>query len=316
MKLLRIAAFMGFVLAFIAPAGGVPPAGFVFQGRLADNNGVNREGNFQMTFSIFDSESGGVLLWERLLPIVVRKGQFQVMVQGTGKNGDNADVTFEDAFGPVPVPYLETTLAGEQAMSPRQPLYKAFLGIQSGLSGPGDVPIAADKNSLGSGKLVLKTGGTDRMEIANSGNVGVGAANAAERLVVNGMIESLSGGLMFPDGSSQLAAMFSNCYFILRVVNAGHGGVYVPIVFFGKTFWVTESGACEYSNSPIQKTKELAGILGGVGIPFGPWIPNSWVSCSGTDGFTWKIDLSVCSSCAGAAETCGPITSITLTEWD
>jgi len=292
MKTHLMAMLATFIFTTGMPATGAPPAGFIYQGRLADKDGVNREGNFELTFSVFDSATNGTLLWRKALPVSVRKGQFQVMIQGLGERGDGRSYSLEEALSPVSVAYLELMLAGEQqAMSPRQPLFKEFLGIKNSVGNAGDLTISADNNSAGTGGIFLKTGANNRMEIANSGNVGIGASNIPERLVVNGIIESLSGGFIFPDGTAQTTARSSvnvlppNCKIWLKVISA--------------------SLQCTYSNYKYA----------GYRPPESPPAPQESISCSNIEGFNWKIDMAVCLGCFQTpVDVCGPITSITLRE--
>lgn len=46
----------------------------------------------------------------------------------------------------------------------------------------------------------------------NSGNVGIGTTNPSEKLSVNGVIESKSGGVKFPDGTTQTTASTASTY--------------------------------------------------------------------------------------------------------
>lgn len=50
------------------------------------------------------------------------------------------------------------------------------------------------------------TGGTERMRIDEVGNVGIGNASPASSLTVAGVIESTTGGVKFPDGTTQTSA--------------------------------------------------------------------------------------------------------------
>ncbi len=53
-------------------------------------------------------------------------------------------------------------------------------------------------------------GNNEGLSIDSSGNVGIGTATAAEKLTVDGLIHSLSGGIKFPDGSIQTTANSSS----------------------------------------------------------------------------------------------------------
>jgi hypothetical protein len=66
--------------------------------------------------------------------------------------------------------------------------------------------IVNNSNSLGSGVPFTSYNGTDAMVINNSGNVGIGTTAPAYKLDVAGQIRTSSGGIVFPDGSTQTTA--------------------------------------------------------------------------------------------------------------
>lgn len=77
----------------------------------------------------------------------------------------------------------------------------ATIGIIEGTSGWSRFSVRDDS---GNERLsVITTGG------ANQGNVGIGTATPGSRLTVNGQIESTSGGIKFPDGTTQNTAAAS-----------------------------------------------------------------------------------------------------------
>ena len=47
---------------------------------------------------------------------------------------------------------------------------------------------------------------TERMRIDHLGNVGIGTVSPAQKLSVVGIIESTTGGIKFPDGTTQTSA--------------------------------------------------------------------------------------------------------------
>lgn len=70
-------------------------------------------------------------------------------------------------------------------------------------SSGGNTPFIA---ANGANPLVLSTNGTERMRILSGGNIGIANTAPAHALTVNGTIESRTGGIRFPDGSTQTAA--------------------------------------------------------------------------------------------------------------
>lgn len=56
------------------------------------------------------------------------------------------------------------------------------------------------------GGLLLNTGGATNGLIVQSGKVGIGTASPSQELSVDGIIQSMSGGIKFPDGTVQTTA--------------------------------------------------------------------------------------------------------------
>ena len=61
-------------------------------------------------------------------------------------------------------------------------------------------------NNRSGGKINLITGGSPKLTISSTGNVGIGPLFPTRKLQVDGTIESMSGGFRFPDGSTQTTA--------------------------------------------------------------------------------------------------------------
>jgi len=113
-----------------------------------------------------------------------------------------------------------------------------ILGGDTALSGKGGAGIqdngvnvtrsdAGDRHSLdsdaGDGHSLDAADGSpkDALFVTNKGNVGIGTVTPSEKLSVNGIIESASGGIKFPDGTVQTTAAISKYQRIKRWKSGG-----------------------------------------------------------------------------------------------
>lgn len=112
------------------------PPGFNIQGRLTDANGVNKNGAFDMKFSIFASPDPNdadpnkrIPAWEKTMSssrpgsqsVTVVNGNFQVILQGAGDIGGQ----LEEAVKNLDTAYVEIKVGNEAPMVPRQPLLRS-----------------------------------------------------------------------------------------------------------------------------------------------------------------------------------------------
>ncbi|HAF95287.1 MAG: hypothetical protein A2X34_06485 [Elusimicrobia bacterium GWC2_51_8] len=98
------------------------PAGFNVQGRLTDANGINKDGTFQIKFSVFANDIGGSPVWEKNMPtVIVKNGNFQIILQGQGDNS----AQLESAVKDLEVAYVEIKVGTEPPLVPRQPLLRS-----------------------------------------------------------------------------------------------------------------------------------------------------------------------------------------------
>lgn len=168
------------------------PAGFNVQGRLTDANGVNKDGTFSIKFSIYSGPNTGAdLKWYRTIPsVAVKNGNFQVVLSGLGENS----IQLETAVKDLSDAYVEIQVGSDPPLSPRQQLLRSPFTSESFVLGKEDVLIQSDNDANSTGRIVMRTGNTDRVTVANNGNVGIGTADPAEKLSVAGNL-AVSGAL-------------------------------------------------------------------------------------------------------------------------
>lgn len=110
-----------------------------YQGRLTDIEGQPLEGSYQITFKIYDVESGGSPLWEETQNVNIDKGIFSVMLGGV----TNLNLPFDEQY------YLEIKV-GDEVMIPRKRLTSAGYAMRA--------KIAEDVVSIPRGVIVLWSG--------------------------------------------------------------------------------------------------------------------------------------------------------------
>jgi hypothetical protein len=79
-------------------------------------------------------------------------------------------------------------------------------GVRQAYMGWGTPGANFEITAENSNALELETGGAYRLTILPNGNVGIGNTNPGQKLSVAGTIESTSGGIKFPDGTTQTTA--------------------------------------------------------------------------------------------------------------
>lgn len=109
------------------------PPGFNVQGRLTDSNGINKDGIFQIMFSIFKDEVGGTAVWKKSKMVNVKNGNFQVLLQGGDK--DDSTLQIETAVKDLDYAYVEIKVNNEAPMVPRQPLLRSPFSSSVDLTG-------------------------------------------------------------------------------------------------------------------------------------------------------------------------------------
>lgn len=141
MKTLNCVLVWSLLFFAVADLWAIPP-GFNIQGRLTDTNGINKEGTFQIKFSVFTVDNA--LAWEKNMPaVLVQNGNFQVVLRGEGLDFAGAAVQLENAVKNLEEAYLEIKVGSDPPLVPRQPLLRSpfssadkFIGAVMFFAGP------------------------------------------------------------------------------------------------------------------------------------------------------------------------------------
>ena len=161
-SVMKIGTFLA-LLIILPLSASAAPSGFNVQGRLTDANGVNREGNFGLQFSIFSAvEGAGGLLWTRIYdPVSVTNGLFQKILEDVG-----GQPTLSSVFSGPPRWLEIRVLSGPGMSAPEQPL----------------VP----RQAIASVPYSIEAGRVGGLVADPSGNIGIGTTSPQTGLHVRG----------------------------------------------------------------------------------------------------------------------------------
>ena len=220
-----------------------------YQGYLTTATGAPVSAPVSMVLKLYNVSTGGTALYTETQSVNVTNGVFNVIV------GSVTSLPL-----PFDVPYwLGVTVGADVEMTPRQPIMASAYAIRSATTealAPGaTVPASQITGAIGSaasftGNLVGDVTGTQGATVASTvggvsaANVATGAnlanaatsANTANAIVKRdasgnfsaaaittaGVIESQSGGVKFPDGTTQITAMKAARNVIVVSPSGGH----------------------------------------------------------------------------------------------
>jgi hypothetical protein len=141
--------FLGGVLVLIFSIGIQAQANLSFQGVLKKSNGAAVEdGSYEITFKLYNVESGGVALWDEMHPDVEVQGGIYSVILGSI---DSLDVDFNEIY------FLGISVAGGSELTPRfqltsAPYSLALIGKSNKFPSAGAVLSDSIKNK---GKIVI-----------------------------------------------------------------------------------------------------------------------------------------------------------------
>ena len=201
------ALFIGIAAAFVfaVAADGSVPHQMNYQGYVTDAGGNPITGTLEMTFSIWDAETGGVQLWsETQSSVSVTNGTCSVILGSVTSIPD-------DVFT-GPSRWLETQI-GTEVLSPRREMVSLGYAFKAEYADTADYARNPDGHSLDA----ADGDPVDAVLVDDDGNVGIGATNPSAKLDVRGTLQvgidgtgydvnfygGASGGRLFWDASKR-----------------------------------------------------------------------------------------------------------------
>jgi len=128
MRLAKVFIILAFIFVFSSWVYADVPDSISYQGKLTTPVGLLIDGNYAMTFKIYDVAVGGVALWTEAHPAVtVDKGVFSVML---GSITSLPATVFDGS-----VRYLGVQVGGDPEMTPRKEIVSVAYAYRAGTAG-------------------------------------------------------------------------------------------------------------------------------------------------------------------------------------
>ena len=165
------------VFVFAVAAGGSVPHQINYQAYLTDAGGDPITGTLEMTFSIWDAETGGTQLWsETQASVSVVNGTCTVILGSVTSISDNVFTG--------PSRWLETHI-GAEVLSPRREMVSLGYAFRAEHADTAEYALNPDGHSLDA----ADGDPVDAVLVDNDGDVGIGTTSPSARLDVRGTMQ-------------------------------------------------------------------------------------------------------------------------------
>lgn len=144
---------------------------------------------------------------------------------------------------------------------------------------------------LDTATVFTANGDVERMKINGNGNVGIGVTSPGSRLTVAGTIETTSGGIKFPDGTTQTTAGVVSATYVQKAGDTMTGTLNVPAIKFPDG--TTQSTAGVRRNGDTM-TGQLRLPVNGLVVGDGSLVVSSTVTPSGS-----AVGIGIYPECCG-----------------
>lgn len=176
------------------------PRTISYQGVLADGVGnLLRDGNYKLTFTLYDAVSGGSAIWSESQNIPVVRGTFNALLGSS--QSINSSITFDRAY------FLGVSVEGAAELVPRTPLAAAPYAIyaeQAGSLAPGASGVVTSINGSDGELTLIGAGSTTINRVGRT--ITVSSSGGSGGSGIQG-VQSTDAAIQITNGSGPVASM-------------------------------------------------------------------------------------------------------------